>query len=455
MLLLIIKREIVHNVISFRFMVTHGLLFSLVLLSVYLMTNDYQARFQTSTTAINAERDRIGAIDDLEDAGEQFQQWQRSSLVGVRQPQLLSIFAKGLDRVLPSQTQTRSWFASDADRLSKNLLLEIFQTPDFAYVVHLVISLLVLLFVFDAVSGEKERGSLKLLLSNSVPRDTILIGKWIGGYLSIALPFAVATLAGLTYAYGNGAFELQGEGLTRFVAIFLVSLLYISAFFTLGLMISALTHRSSTALLLSLLVWICWILVVPNLAPVVARLVSPVPSRLVIDAEIKAMNAKQQLLVESQRSRGNLSSWETFAEDVERQTEILEEFYREKLNSQISITQNLARLSPSASYLFATTRLAGTGATLAEHFDKAERRFRKDAEDFNRKAREGVEWGRQGPVVKDPDWLNIESVPRFEMFEERLADSVDAAMMDILLLIIYNVVFLMASYLFFLRYDVT
>lgn len=456
MLLLIVKREIVHNVISFRFMVTNGLLCCLVLLSVYLMTNDYQARFQTYTTEINSERARLGAIDDVEDPSEQFQQWRRSSLVGVRQPQLLSIFAKGLDGLLPAQSQTQSRFSSDGDRLSKNLLLEIFQTPDFVYVVNLVISLLVLLFVFDAVSGEKERGSLKLLLSNSVPRDTVLIGKWIGGYLSITLPFSVAALAGLTYAYGSGAFDLQGEGLTRFVAIFVVSLLYISAFFTLGLMISVLTHRSSTALLLSLLVWICWILVVPNLAPVVARLVSPVPSRLVIDAEIKAMRTKQRLMVESHRSRGDLISWETFEKDVERQTEILEEFYREKLNSQTSITQNLARLSPSASYLFATTRLAGTGATLAEHFDKAERRFRKDAEDFNSKAQQGVaEWGRRGPVMKDPDWFNIENVPRFEMFEERLSDSLDAVMTDILLLIIYNVVFFMTSYLFFLRYDVT
>ena len=57
-------------------------------------------------------------------------------------------------------------------------------------------------------------------------------------------------------------------------------------------MISTLAHRTSTALLISLLVWICWILVVPNMAPVVARLVAPVPGRQVIDAE------KQALLVE-------------------------------------------------------------------------------------------------------------------------------------------------------------
>ena len=51
--------------------------------------------------------------------------------------------------------------------------------------------------------------------------------------------------------------------------------------------------------------------------------------------------------------------------------------------------------------------------------------------------------------------MKITNLPRFDMFEERISDSVDAVMTDILLLVIYNVVFLMASYLFFLRYDVT
>ena len=198
MLFLIIKREIVHNVLSFRFIVTHVLLFCLVLLSVYLMTNDYQARFQTYTTELNTARDKLAAIDDIEEPSEQFQEFQRTSLIGVRPPKNLSILAKGLDGLLPTQSETRGWMGGGQDRLSKNLLFEVFQTPDFVYVVHLVLSLLALLFVFDSVCGEKERGSLKLLLSNAVPRDTVLIGKWIGGYLSIAVPFSIAALAGFS-----------------------------------------------------------------------------------------------------------------------------------------------------------------------------------------------------------------------------------------------------------------
>ena len=458
MLFLIIKREIVHNVLSFRFIVTHVLLFCLVLLSVYLMTNDYQARFQTYTTELNTARDKLATIDDIEDPSEQFQEFQRTSLIGVRPPKNLSILAKGLDGLLPTQSETRDWMSGGQDRLSKNLLFEVFQTPDFVYVVHLVLSLLALLFVFDSVCGEKERGSLKLLLSNAVPRDTVLIGKWIGGYVSIAVPFSIAALAGFSYVYMNGSLELGGDGPTRFVAIVLISLLYISGFFTLGLMISVLTHRSATALLFSLMVWICWILVVPNLAPVVARLVAPVPSRQVIDAEIEAINTRRWLMEESLRNRGNMDpkKRDELNQESDRRRSMLEDFYQDKLSFQTSVSQNLARLSPSASYVFAATRLAGTGATLSDDFAQAEQRFKESVEKYmNHMYREGVDWGPEGPTVKDPEWFNLEDIPRFKMLEERLEDSLDAAMTDILLLAIYNVVFLMASYLFFLRYDVT
>ena len=42
-----------------------------------------------------------------------------------------------------------------------------------------------------------------------------------------------------------------------------------------------------------------------------------------------------------------------------------------------------------------------------------------------------------------------------KLIRQRLDDSLDAALMDILLLLVFNVLFFMLSYLFFLRYDVT
>lgn len=462
MLLQIVKKEIVNNVLSFRFMVTYALLFCLVLLAVFLMTNDYRERMREYSAALHQQREQLSALEKIEDPGQQFQQFQQATLYGARPPRELSILAKGLEGDLPTQVSSRSFAffsGSSEDRLARNALFEIFQTPDFAYVINIVMSLLALLFVFDAICGEKEQGTLKLLLANSVPRDLVLAGKWIGGYLSVAAPFSAAALGGFAYIYATGALESSGETLARLGLIFALSLIYISAFFTLGLMISALTHRAATALLVSLLVWIVWILVVPNLAPIAARLAAPVPGRQVIEAEKQAIDREAQLLQESIGKRkvyGDQQESERIRQEADRRRRKLEEFYQDRMKGQVSLTQNLARLSPSASFLFAATRLAGTGPDLYALFQKAQERFQQTHQEYLQSIYvSGVEWTPNGPQVKNPDWFRPEALPRFSLFAEPLGDCFNAAFFDVLLLAVYNALFFMLAYAFFLRYDIT
>ena len=68
MLFLIIKKEIVHNVLSSRFIVTYALLSCLILLAVSLMASDYEDRFQDYTTEIAKEREQLAELSAIEDA---------------------------------------------------------------------------------------------------------------------------------------------------------------------------------------------------------------------------------------------------------------------------------------------------------------------------------------------------------------------------------------------------
>ena len=328
------------------------------------------------------------------------------------------------------------------------------------YITNIVLSLLALLFVFDAVCGEKERGTLKIMLANSVPRDTVLLAKWIGGYLSVAAPFTVASFGGFAYVSLAGIVTVDTEVVHRTLLIFGVSLLYISAFFTLGLMISTFTQRSATALLVSLLVWICWILVVPNVAPIIARLAAPVPDLRVIDAEKQAIDRETQLLMEAISKRkvyGDQEEGERLRQESDERKGKLEEFYRDRMGRQVSWCKNLARISPSASFILASTRLAGTGTDLFDHFEKGLEQYQEDQQKVFRQLYEGgvVEWTRQGQKVKDPDWFSPDLLPRFHMFTESVGESLDSALSDILLLVIYNVLFFMLAFVRFLRYDIT
>ena len=54
---------------------------------------------------------------------------------------------------------------------------------DWVFIIGGLLSLMALLFTFDAFIGEKERGTLRLVMAQSLPRHTLLLGKFLGAML--------------------------------------------------------------------------------------------------------------------------------------------------------------------------------------------------------------------------------------------------------------------------------
>ena len=458
MLLTLIRREIVGNVLSFRFLVTLILFFCLILVSVFVMTTEHAARSQAYEASRSAHRAALGKVETAGQPNQQFDElFLNQGVYGDIRPPELSVFVDGLSGDLPSQVHTALFNARRVDEdFYENPVLSLFASPDLGYIVNIVVSLLALLFVFDAICGEKERGTLKITLSNSVPRDLLILGKWIGGYVSLAAPFVVALLAGVAYVHLTGSVQLEDAVLHRVIWIILISLLYVSLFFTLGLMISTLTHRASTALIVSLFVWICWILVIPNLAPVIARIAYPVPSPEKIAAEKLAIDQETELrmrrISQSRLSYGREAQrmQEEIQEEGERRKDKLDNYYQEEFRGQTDASKTLSRLSPAASFRYATTELAGTGVHHFAGFKQAYDRFENDFEEY---ADEVNEQRTDGQLPEG--WFQPDQVPTFEITSDRLDDAWNRISIDLLLLGVYNLVFFMGSYLFFLRYDVT
>lgn len=457
MLLLLIRKEIVSNILSSRFIVTFVLFFGLLLVSMFVMTNDYRMALERHSASVASHREDLDKLKSIEDPREQMNEllWNRG-VYSDRRPRDLSIFAKGLEDHLPTQVHTSRWISRQVnEEFYRNPLFALFSTPDYAYIVNIVVSLLAILFVFDTVCGEKERGTLKLILSNSVPRDSILVGKWIGGYLSLIVPFLVAVAVGLVYVRLSGVISVGGEeNLTRLLFMLLLSLLYISLCFTLGLLISTLTHKASTALLITLFVWVIWILVIPNLSPVIAKFVSPVPTLQKINAEKQAVDREIDIRMRrvSRTMLGYGEEAEKLREELqqegERRKSRLDDFYNDKVNGQIRISKTISRISPSASFKYAVTGLAETGTVLYDRFKSAYERFQ---EKFREYGDQLMEKRNQDKLEKG--WFNPDEMPRLNMFDETVADSINAVFVDILLMVIYNVLFFMGAFMVFLRYD--
>jgi ABC-type transport system involved in multi-copper enzyme maturation permease subunit len=168
----------------------------------------------------------------------------------------------------------------------------VFPSLDIITIVQVILSLLALLFSYDTISGEKEHGTLAQVLSNPVPRHNILLGKFLGGMMSISLPLMVGLLAGLIVVWFSGDVTLKAGDWVRLGLVVLASLLYISVFFTLGVLISGLTGRSATALVFLLFLWVFFVTIIPNMGPYLAKQLRPIRDRGVVDNQAGALDSE-------------------------------------------------------------------------------------------------------------------------------------------------------------------
>ena len=66
-----------------------------------------------------------------------------------------------------------------------NPFLNLFTSIDIVLVFQGVLSLLALIFAYDALAGERERGTLRLVLTHPIQRGYILLAKYISAMLCL------------------------------------------------------------------------------------------------------------------------------------------------------------------------------------------------------------------------------------------------------------------------------
>ena len=226
MLMTMIQKEIMHHILSVRFVAL--LVMCLLLVPLTLSTNYRNYRqnlvdYQEAVKLANIEETKMNPGMPLDPEVE-------VSKIFFK-PTPLSVFANGLADVLPSHLgMTRNGIIQGAPALVSSLSY-LLGHLDFLFVVGTVFSLLALLFTFDAVAGEREAGTLRITLANSLPRDLFLWSKLIGGYVVFVVPFLMSLLFGLLILVWQGFPLGESEIFPRVLSLILISLLYIGVFF--------------------------------------------------------------------------------------------------------------------------------------------------------------------------------------------------------------------------------
>ncbi len=411
----IARKEILSNLVSYKFFIVLLLIVLLVATSLFIMHRDYGQR----TADYQLIRPKPGES------------------IALLAPNPLAIFAKGLDDAM-----TRSFEISGtgitvrAGQSSGNIVYSYFPAPDFLYVVRVVLSLVALLFGFDQISREREQGTLKLMLGSSVSRARVLAGKWLGNFLSLAVPFLLVTLLGAAVLLLDPQVRFSPGQFARLGLILFLSVLYLGFFLSLGMLISALTKRAATSVVILLFIWALFVFVIPNLGTLLARQFAAVPPVRAL-SEKRTQLWTREIVLSIAAGKDRKEGIAT----ISRENDQMEEDYRRKFDRLVRLSRNINRISPAASFLDAASEIAGTG--IGE-----ERRLKGEVIRY----KDAV----IGQILTD--WGNpnrTKTYPAFTYKPRSLGEIFAAgAFFDAAWLIFFNILSFALAFVAFVRYDV-
>lgn len=349
------------------------------------------------------------------------------------------------------------------DRDSVSLM---FPKTDLFLIIGIFMSLMAIIFSFSSVSGEKEEGMLRAILSNPVKRAKLLTGKWLGGVISLAIPFSLcyifAVLAAVTMA--DVAWNLK-EYLSLF-SIYLLGLIYISLFYLIGMYLSAKTSQPQISMLAALLVWAFLVLVMPTLPDYLGREIFPAPSttKITYDTQLRWEYERKAALRKIRKpylEQGYnwMEAEEMAKEEIEAAIKPLREQrrksskdYENKIVSQFLASTAVAMLSPFASFTLAGNEFSATGFANQIHFLKQSGNYESILWKYIKERQE--EEKANGRKIDHDTKIDLSGRPKFEYREVPFKLRLMAAGIPVLFLIIFNILFFVLAVKAFLRYDV-
>jgi ABC-type transport system involved in multi-copper enzyme maturation permease subunit len=384
-----------------------------------------------------------------------------------------------------------------------NPLPILFPYLDFLFIVTIVMSLLALLFSYDAVTGERQRGTLRQVIANPVSRATILLGKFVGGTASLLIPFILALLVGVLYINLDPTIQWDGSAWAELGLLTAASITFVTLFYLLGLMVSTFSRYSGVSILNCLFLWVVLVLVIPNISPYVSAQIHRIPSiretsrredEIRRDTLQLVGQCKAEVREEFRGRYGRLfADWESmefgrgeaahqeafrqrtaadpeframvdaFGQEFKQATApiwrsgfdregVIRDRLKTKAAQQTKLAKTLTCISPLANFVYVARGLTGTGLRALKHFDRVAGKHSMRVREFaDEKLREGR---AKDPTFDRESFIDLSNRPRFVFREEGLKDKLGQVLPYWGILVAFNVVFFVAAFAGFMRYDV-
>lgn len=446
MLWTIAIKELLEDLRSFRFTSCFLLCVILFTVSSIVGARDFRSRLSYVAAEVDREEETLSQV----------RVYSHLKPVIYRRSSPLSVFSQGYERTLGPGVQIshRQIPYLAQKRKIDNPYLDIIPPIDLSTVVKVVLSLLAVLLAFDAVSGEKEAGTLRLILSNALSRPTLLFGKYAGSMITLMGPLLVGFCLGAVILTVFSPVGFAPSHWFSLGFLVLASGVYLSLFLLVGLFVSAVAGRSSTALIVLLSIWLFIVIIAPNLSAFAASAFVDTPSELELELEVARLEQQVEERVEEHAQELGpsepLGELTVYGEDGRvlvrlgrpEKYEWLGEYYGYRvdqwmgaadliwernrffiagLRRQEAVAGTLSMLSPAFLYERICQVLAGTDLESYESFLLQSREYRAQFIDYIR-SRDGFSsrrWFTDDPPGQEPFVLDPETFDRSNMDMER------------------------------------
>ena len=135
---------------------------------------------------------------------------------------------------------------------------------DLLFIVEILFSFMMIMIVYNSVCKEKETKTLSLMLSNSISRTSVLLGK-ISAYAGIAFfSLLLAVIVQLLVVLLLRTIPFSFAALPPIGIFLLMSFLYLLFWIVLSICISAGCKKSSVALTYLIIIWVALVFIIPS-----------------------------------------------------------------------------------------------------------------------------------------------------------------------------------------------
>lgn len=152
--------------------------------------------------------------------------------------------------------------------------------PPFHVFLNFLAPLLGIALGFDAINTEKNTGTLARLMAQPIYRDNLLIGKFLAPLLLVAVFFTALTLLMVGCGILTTGVAMEPQELFRLIGFVGVSILYVSFWLSLSILLSVIFRQPSTAAITAFGIWLFFTIFYPIVINLGIRAFLPNPQSL-------------------------------------------------------------------------------------------------------------------------------------------------------------------------------